>query len=327
MEPLHKKAVKILNARIGLASNRKELLPTLPLHRNSIDSLLTDYHSVEEFPFRNGLDGYIVVKDSDKALTYRFTPDRIFFEGRFLQMVRKASDLRYTLWGNQGFLYRYTLYLLEKVHKIYSFHACALFNEESKALYVILGGAGSGKTVFLLSGLTKGLKLFSTETVSFKMAKSHPIWLKGSFVDNVRLGTLVENFPQFLPAIELLPVEELWQKKIAVDLASHQLKEDSLEDIDRIHILLPRVEQGRKRTIWNPIRNETQAAKILFDNISQKIAETVLLYDSIPVPGFDNSFLASLRLKNVNQLARHRSIVQIVSVVTNPTQCWEHIIQ
>lgn len=323
---MHKKAVQILKARIGLASNRKELLPTFPFSRNTIDSLLTDYHKVEEFPFRDGLDGYIVVEDSDKDLTCRFKPDQIFFVGRFLQMTGKTSDSRYSLWGNQGFLYRYTLYILEKVHKIYSLHACALFNTESKDLYVILGGAGSGKTVFLLDGLTKGLKLFSTETVSFKMIKGQPIWFKGSLVDNVRLGTLVENFPQFLPDIDLLPVEELWQKKIAIDLASYQLSEDCLEDIDRIHILLPRVEQERKRTLWNSIENETQVVKILFDNISQKIAETVLLYDSIPVRGFDNSHLASLRLKNVHQLARHRSIVQTISVVTNPNQCWEHIL-
>ena len=113
----------------------------------------------------------------------KFSGEKARFKGPFLKLTQEASDLRFSLWGNQGFLYRYALYLLEKKHRIYNFHACALFHEKKDQMFVVIGGAGSGKTVYLLSGLIKGLKLFSTETVHFRIEKNAVTWFLGSLVE------------------------------------------------------------------------------------------------------------------------------------------------
>ena len=60
----------------------------------------------------------------------------------------------------------------------------------------------------------------------------------------------------------------------------------------------------------------------MFDNISQKLSETVLLYDKIPVLGFDEKDLAAARHSAASQLIQHESVVQTASVLSNPEECW-----
>jgi len=192
------KGIKILEATIGIESNKEELLPRFPM-KQEVKSLLTDFRDVVEIPYSNSADGYISIEDLEEKPSYEYRGEKARFRGPFLRLTQEASDLRFSLWGNQGFLYRFTLYLLEKKHNIYNFHACALYHEEKSELYVVIGGAGSGKTVYLLSGLEKGLKLFSTETVHFCIANDELTWLMGSLFDNVRWGTLIHDFPQFIP--------------------------------------------------------------------------------------------------------------------------------
>ena len=219
---MYKTAIKILKARIGIESSTEELLPSFPL-KTEVKSLLTDFRDVEQIPYSDNLDGHISIKDSSSELSFELTGERATFQGPLLKLTQEASDLRFSLWGNQGFLYRFTLSLLEKKHKIFNLHACALYNTEKNHLYVVIGGAGSGKTVYLLSGLEKGLKLFSTETVHVRGEKNTLSCSMGSLVDNVRLGTLTHHFPQFLRQIDTQEVENEWQEKIALDLYSSKL--------------------------------------------------------------------------------------------------------
>ena len=209
-------AVKILESTIGIQSNVKEMLPVLPFGAE-VESLLTDFHSVEQISPDESLDGHISIEDGEGDLGYEWHKNNVKFKGSFSRLEKEASDSRYTLWGNQGFLYRYTLFLLEKKHAIYSFHACALHQEDSDTLYVIIGGAGSGKSVYLLSGLEKGMKLFSTVTVHFRFDEGKIIWYMGSLVDNLRYGTLIHDFPRFLPTGDIPDPLSRWQKKVAID--------------------------------------------------------------------------------------------------------------
>lgn len=323
---LYTTAIKILKATIGIESNRQELLPSLPF-KIEVKSLLTDFRQVEEIDQTTDLDGYISVEESSEEPSYEFLDRRATFKGPFLKLTKEASDLRFSLYGNQGFLYRYTLYLLEKKHEIYNLHACALLHEEKSALYVIIGGAGSGKTVFLLSGLVKGLKLFSTETVHFRMGYDDVTWFMGSLVDNVRFGTLMYDFPQFLPDIQPPKPDEVWQKKIALDLSSYRTHHEVLTNLESIHIFFPRIEKGHQGFLLNPIQNQKKAAKGLFDNISQKLTETVVLYDKIPVVGLDEEGLTLERLHHVDKLLKHKSIKQIASILSNPQDCWGDLIE
>lgn len=322
---MFKKALKILEATIGIESNREELLPSFPL-KTEVKSLLTDFMDVAEIPYSDRLDGFISIQDSQRKPTYQWSEETVKFEGPFFQMNQDASDLRFSLWGNQGFLYRFVLYLLEKKHEIYNLHACALYQEEKDELFVITGGAGSGKTVYLLSGLAKGAKLFSTETVHFRMRGDETTWFMGSLVDNVRWGTLIHDFPQFLPDLGTPQEREEWQKKIALDLSPNRTKLEKLSNPRSITILFPRIEEGRKGFSLSLIEDKRKAAKALFDNIAQKLTETVVLYDHLPFLGLEEKELASARLESVNNLVHHPNLALIASVLSNPSECWGNLL-
>jgi len=319
-------AVKILQATIGIQSNREKLLPHLTLE-TKVESLLTDFRAVETIPYTPNLDGHISVKENNSETSFENREGHFLFKGPFLKLQRKASDPRYTLWGNQGFLYRYTLYLLEKKHRIYNFHACALYDDDSDSLFVIIGGAGSGKTVFLLRGIEKGLKLFSTETVHFQIIKDKTVWHMGSLVDNVRFGTLLYDFPRFLPYGEKPASQEPWKEKIALDLSEHRTHKETIENPSSVHIFFPRIERGFEKTILNPIKEKQRAIKGLYDNITQKLTETVILYDELVVLGLDEIELAKARLAEVSELVSQSTNMQISSVLSNPRHCWENIIK
>ncbi len=325
-EAVHKTAIKILKSRIGIESTAEEILPSFPL-KIEVKSLLTDFMDVEQIPYSENLDGYISIHESDDSPSYEFLGNRAIFKGPIRKLLRDASDLRFSLWGNQGFLYRYSLFLLEKKHRIYNLHACALYSQKKDHLYVVIGGAGSGKTVYLLSGLTKGLSLFSTETVHFRIDKNTISWFMGSLVDNVRLGTLMHNFPQFLRYIDdTQETEDEWQKKIALDLSSYKTESEKLETPCAVTILFPRIEESRKGFILMPITDRRKAAKALFDNITQKLSETVILYDRLPVLGFDEEIMAQKRLSTAGQLVQHKSVIQTASVLSNPNDCWGELL-
>ena len=77
---------------------------------------------------------------------------------------------------------------------------------------------------------------------------------------------------------------------------------------------------GEKRDI--KVKVKRKAVKVLFDNISQKLSETVILYDRIPLMGLDEKELALPRLNYANQLVHHETVCKIASVLSNPHDCW-----
>lgn len=318
---IFKTALKILKATVGVEVNREQLLPPFPFGIE-VKSLLTDFHRVDQIPYGEDHDGYIRIRDAQVDPQYERLEKKFIFEGPFDKLSQTASDLRFSFWGNQGFLYRYVLYLLEKHHKIYNLHACALYDQDTHAIYLIIGGAGSGKTVYLLSGLEKGLRLFSTETVHFRIENNAIEWFKGSLVDNVRFGTLVHDFPRFRPDLKIPPPEEIWQKKIALNLSSYATDFDSIKKTKAVHILFPHIEEGRKGYVLNKITDVNKSVKLVFDNISQKIVETTILFDQIPVLGMDEAEMARSRFEKSYKIVKHPSITEIVSILSNPRDCW-----
>jgi hypothetical protein len=319
-------AARILKATIGIQTYKEDLLLHLP-PEVAVESLLTDFRRVEQISFKKGLDGYIFIEEAEGDPSYEIRDNGVFFKGPFSRLQRQASDPRHTLWGNQGFLYRYALHLLEKKHGIHNLHACSLYQEETDTLFVVTGGAGSGKSVFLLGGLEKGLKLFSTETVHFQIEGNDIVWHMGSVVDNVRYGTLMYDFPRFLPQENTPAPQSIWQNKIALDLSEFSILEETLKNPRAVRILFPRVEKGFQTPECNPLKNEKTAAKILFDNITEKVAETILLYDELTVLGLDESGLANARLEAIKQLINHHTLEETSWVLSNPSDCWKNILK
>lgn len=316
---VYRKAVKIVKVKIGLEADNKKLLPDLPFSAE-VSSLLTDFHKVEEISISSNLDGYIKIEDNEeKDFKIKYKKEGIHLSGPVSHFKKKSSDPRYSLWGNQGLLYRYTLYLLEKKYSIYSFHACSLYQEEKDRLFIIAGGAGSGKTAFLLKGLLSGLKLFSTETTHFSVSSNEIKWFKGSLIDNVRLETLYSHFPDFIsPSLDF---QIQISGKKAVELSAYQAEFDLKTDFSSIYIIFPRIEEGRKGCLYHPLEEKT-CKRILFENISQKLAETYLLFEYIPLLGLDEEDMAKRRLKAVSKLLSSSVETKCFSVISNPEECW-----
>ena len=318
-------AVRIGPLRVGIVSNHPAHIPEFP-GPIEVKSLLTDFRSVEALPYAEGLDGYIHIEEADERPSCRLSEGIVTLRGPILRISESASDARYSLWGNQGLLYRFALHLLETRHLIFNLHACALFSPEDRALFVIAGGAGSGKTVYLLSGLAKGFKLFSTETVHLELRSDSTFWHMGSLVDNIRLGTLKYDFPEFLPDISLPPSEKIWREKIALDLSAYRWTDETIQDPDSIVVLFPHIEMGRGGFLLDRISGEEEAAKRLFDNISEKVAESFVIYDSIAVPGFDTESSAQHRIDVLRKFVQNPRSRMIASVLSDPQHCWGNIL-
>lgn len=134
---MYKKGIKVLKAKVGIETNDKDLLPKFPL-KIEVKSLLTDFKDVQEIPYSPILDGYISVKEEEtQKVSFEFSGEKVKFRGPFFKLTEAASDMRFSLWGNQGFLFRYILFLLETKHKIYNIHGCALYQETNNRLYLI----------------------------------------------------------------------------------------------------------------------------------------------------------------------------------------------
>jgi len=323
----YRTGVQLLQATVGVEADARSLLPPFPL-KIEVPSLLTDFRDVVEIPFPKAPDGRIEVHDEDAERPgFVLDGEAAVFRGPMRRLERSASDPRFGLWGNQGFLYRFLLAQLERRHGVYSFHACGLVDERSGRLYVVAGGPGSGKTVYLLGGIAKGLTLFSTETVHFQFTQHGLTWYKGSLVDNVRLGTLIRDFPKFCPpALASETGEGIWGRKIALDLGRVQSAAATLLS-PPVVLIFPHIEEGRPGLTVTRIEDRRAAAKAVFDNISQKIAESFVLDDRLPVPGLDTSALAGARLNAASLLVGHRTIESISSVLSNPAECWGHFLR
>lgn len=277
---------------------------------------------IEKFSLPAKTDGSILITE-DPAVSPRclMLGTRAVIEGPLLRLARRASDPRFSLWGNLGFLYRFVLFLLEKKHRIFNLHACALYQPARHRLFIIAGGAGSGKTVYLLSGLERGLALFSTETVHFRMDGGRIRWFMGSLVDNVRAATLRRHFPKFVRPDMTCAKGDEWRKKWVVDLSAYRFREDSLVDPE-LFILFPRIETECRFFLPRSFTDPRETARSLFANISEKIAETIILYDRIAVPGMDRPELAEARRVACLELARHRTAVYCGTVFSGPARCW-----
>ncbi len=317
-----KKAFRVLKATFGITASDEQLLPRL-FFSSGFESLLTDFHAIESIEYRDrGLDFYISLTDvADAPIEIKVSEEGIQLAGSILRATERASDLRYTLFGNEGLVFRYILMTLEKKHSIYSLHACSLYHEQANHLYIAAGTSGSGKSCLLARGLELGLKLFSAEMTHFYLDHG-PIFYKGAVVDNIRIGNLKYSYPFLLEKLkeQLPPTDDEWGRKVAVDLGQMQSASDTIH-APRITLILPRVEEGRQRNFTSPLTDKRVTQKALFDNISEKIASSTLLYDSIPTAGLDNPALMQSRYRAVDGLLNY--VDRAVKVVAGSDNCWE----
>jgi hypothetical protein len=221
---MHKRAVKILHARIGILSNNEALIHASNYFEGQVmESLLTNIHSIEKIPYADDLDAYFVALDDPHIRPQvRMNGKVLTATGDFSRYEKECSDNRYSLFGNLGLFFRYLLVVLEQSYETYSFHASSMYSPSRNTLLLVVGGAGAGKTVFLLKGLEDDWRIFSTEMTHLQFTKEGYLFSMGSLFDNIRLGNLIYDFPRANDKlkVEIPPgVTDFWGHKVAIDMA------------------------------------------------------------------------------------------------------------
>jgi hypothetical protein len=319
--------VKIVEARIGIISNNEKLITEPRYFEGQVmESLLTNIHSIEPIPYGDGLDAYFIVVDDPHVEPQVEVSERLLFAtGDFSRYERECSDNRYSLFGNLGLFFRYLLVTLEQCHGIYSFHASSMFSPSRETLLLVVGGAGAGKTVFLLKGLEDDWQIFSTEMTHFKFTGEGYLFYMGSLYDNIRLGSLIYDFPQANRKlkIELPDVPDVWGHKIAIDMGHISAKPQYLNPL--VTVVEAKIESGREVPIVKTVTKKEKIAKLLFDNATEKIGYPFVFYDRIPVQTLDRPELAARRLKDMYRFVEKVNLNPVRSILAGAKNCMEGI--
>jgi hypothetical protein len=328
---LHRRAVRIVHTRLGLVSNDRGLITRAEYFQDRVpQSLLTDYHRVEEVPWDGapaGVDAELTALDMPGlAPAVSVHAAGVLAVGDWTALEAGASDRRYSLFGNLGLLFRYAIFALERHHATWSFHASAMVDDKGD-LWLVPGGAGAGKTVFLLEGLSRGWTIFSTEMTHVRLTAAGFEAYKGSLFDNVRLGTLLYDFPAAIDRLEVaLPdARDPWGTKIALDLGRVQTPTDVLVN-PSLRIVNPKVESGRDRAVVSRLDRREKLVKLLFDNATEKHGTTVLLYDRLPLPSLDTPELAAARLSAMRALVERATIKGAHTTLCGARNCLEGLL-
>jgi hypothetical protein len=149
----------------------------------------------------------------------------------------------------------------------------------------------------------------------------------GSLVDNVRFGTLICNFPQFLPPKKSQPLTDIWEKKTALNLNSYKSSHEKLDNPKHILIIFPRVEEWRENIHLSYHKKKEKPTLMLFNNLSQKVSESFLLYNQFPVTGLDDKEMALKRIQFIKEFLNHHSLKDIISILTSPNECWKNLLK
>jgi hypothetical protein len=325
---MFKRAVKIVEARIGLVSNNEKLITEARYFEGQVmESLLTDIHSIEPIPFSDDQDSYfVVIDDPNIQPQVKITEKVCTATGDFSRYEKECSDNRYSLFGNLGLFFKYLLVTLERYHQIYSFHASSMYSPSRDTLLLVVGGAGAGKTVFLLKGLEDDWKIFSTEMTHFRFTDKGYEFYMGSLYDNIRLGNLIYDFPK---ANEKLQVEippgvtDVWGHKIAIDMRHIAAASRYLNP--RVTVVDARIESGREKPIVKTVARKEKIVKILFDNATEKLGPTLVFYDVIPVESFDTPELMRRRLEVMQRFVAEVKLNPVKSVLAGAKNCMEGI--
>ena len=324
---MYKRAVKVAQARIGIVSNDEKLV-TEPRYFEGqvLESLLTDIHSIQSIPYSEDLDAYfIAIDDPGVEPQVRVTEKILYATGDFSRYEKECSDNRYSLFGNLGLFFKYLLVTLERCHQVYSFHASSMYSPSRNNLLLVVGGAGAGKTVFLLKGLEDDWQIFSTEMTHFRFTDQGYEFYMGSLFDNIRLGTLIYDFPDANKRlkVEIPKVPDIWGHKIAIDMGHIAARPNYLNP--RVTVIDAKIESGRETAVVKTITRKEKIVKLLFDNATEKFGSPVILYDRIPVESLDTPDLMKRRLGTMTRFVEEVTLNPVKSVLAGAKNCMEEI--
>lgn len=325
-QPIHTRRIRVLKATIEIVSNNPSLMYDKEYFEGYFMHSQWANLPVLDAELDSEVDGHFYILDYEGfPTTISIEPEKVTAIGDFSMLERTTHDKRYSLFGNQGLLFRFILTVLERSYGIYNFHACGLYQKDRDIAYLVLGERGSGKSAVLLAALDTGrFRTFATEIVSVNVTKKGVVFHKGSLRNNVRLGHLKYDFPNLAKKIGLktADVQDPWGTKIQIDLGKFGIRGESIVDPELV-IVVPRIEEELGKA---QVKVSTDLRKIkrnLFENITDKIASLGLLYETIPIGSLDNPSLLRDRKAFVDRFVSEGRISRVVSLFASPRNCLE----
>lgn len=322
------RAFSLLGVEIGLVSNYRAILRDDEYFMGigtKLHSLLSNFHKLAEIPFSPLHHAYVVLVDSDSLpFSSSMTDRELYISGPIRRLEETAVDKRASIFGNMGLFSKFAIQILER-QGVYSFHATAFYKRASGQLFIVLGGTGSGKSTVLLKAIDAGLEVFSTELTHVRRRDGVFEFLKGSVVQNCRVGNLVEDFPSLIErfSVQNVPRENVWQQYLSVDFSSVSTPEDSLRN-PSVVILFPRIEADRKRPVVSRMSRQGLDAR-LFENFCEKISPPSYLYLTEFVPTVDSQEAVIQRQAFSRMLASSEGLQDVWSTLSNPQRCLDGI--
>jgi hypothetical protein len=200
-----------------------------------------------------------------------------------------------------------------------------MYSPSRNNLLLVVGGAGAGKTVFLLKGLEDDWQIFSTEMTHFRFTERGYEFHMGSLFDNIRLGTLIYDFPDANKRlkVEIPKVPDIWGHKIAIDMGHIAARPSYLNP--RVTVIDAKIESGRETPVVKTITRKEKIVKLLFDNATEKFGSPVILYDRIPVESLDTPDLMKRRLRTMTRFVEEVTLNPVKSVLAGAKNCMEEI--
>ncbi len=315
---MNTRVIKVLDASIKLVSDTDLITYGNYFSTDHVESLLSDYGEITDLPSNSESNSSLFIVNSKDTIDVVIDDNKAIAIGDFTNFERQMEDKRFTLLGNQGLLYRLILSTLEKNYGIYSFHANALYNENTHELTIFFGGPGSGKSPALMAGLCKNLKVFGTELVHFSIRGDDLIFYRSACYDNIRPQCIHEDFPELGTVLKVPALENFYSpsSKFLLDMQDYSTK-DAIIKNPHLRMIIPKVEMGRHPVICNKEINTDNMAKLIFDNLSEKICSSFTMYNRIAVPGFDSSKQASSRLE-ASRLLVGKAALQSIEIYIAP---------
>lgn len=329
------RGLQVVIARIGLLCNNPAILD-MPAYLDTelqeanprIWPFLSSLHKVEDVPFGPGMDGYIYVFDSKHAAPdISAQVDRVIVSGDISgyerELASNPSAKRWTLFGNGGILSKFSYTVLERCHGMLSFHATSMYDEARNEMYVIVGPPGAGKTVMMLEGcLRRGYRIFATEMTHVNFTEKGTVFYKGSLYDNIRVPTLVEDYPeaQEILGIKNMSPEKVGEAKIGVSFTRVQTRDDVIVN-PRMNWLIPRIEAENSKAIFTDIKDEFTLARMLYENASENIVRPRIYYGRLAISLMDYPRSAEHRLSLCRRLVKEAPITQAKSIYAGAKTC------
>ncbi len=329
--PLFNRRVQIVDAIFNITTNAPWLVTAEEYFGPyDVQSLLTNYYTVVELPPDDprAITANVMILDvPGMPLEIRVDPGQLWIAGDLTHLENAVYDRRYTIFGNMGLFFRYSLAALQRHHHMVSMHASSFYHPEKNELLIVGGSTGAGKSVYLFEGLKEGYQVFTAEMTLFTIDEGGISFYKGALHDNVWTNSIKGEYADIIQnrlGVTHLEQRQKFLAKAVVDLTPVATADDVIRNPKTL-MLLSRVEQDRTTCSVTPIKESLSAAAKVFECASEKMQPGYVLYERYAAPTVDSAELQAERLQLCRMFVEGTWMREVRKVVAGPTTCMQAI--